>query len=74
MAITPCRHTYCDCNLEVACTNTAAISLYKKVGFRTVGHRKRYYPNGDDAWLMTWSIDAHKDHFPNGRKLAKAQP
>ena len=35
--------------LEVRPSNIAAISLYKKIGFKQVGIRKGYYPNGDQA-------------------------
>jgi [ribosomal protein S18]-alanine N-acetyltransferase len=39
--------------LEVRVTNTAARSLYQKLGFRQVGVRPRYYAdNGEDAVLM----------------------
>ncbi|MEO0694962.1 MAG: GNAT family N-acetyltransferase [Pseudomonadota bacterium] len=38
--------------LEVARNNTAATSLYLSLGFSTVGLRKRYYRNGEDAVLM----------------------
>lgn len=30
--------------LEVRPTNTAAVMLYKKLGFKEVGRRKKYYP------------------------------
>lgn len=33
--------------LEVRPSNIAAISLYKKMGFKQVGVRKGYYPNGN---------------------------
>ncbi len=33
--------------LEVRPSNIAAISLYKNMGFKQVGVRKGYYPNGD---------------------------
>ena len=39
-------------NLEVAATNTIAISLYKKFGFEQVGLRPKYY-NGVDALLYS---------------------
>ena len=38
--------------LEVAVKNTAARQLYKKFGFEVYGIRKRYYPNGDDAYVL----------------------
>lgn len=39
-------------NLEVRESNTAAQSLYKKLGFLTVGERKRYYDGVETAVLM----------------------
>ncbi len=39
--------------LEVSSTNTAAIRLYKSLGFETKGIRKHYYKNGNDA-LIQW--------------------
>ncbi len=45
-----------DCkifNLEVASTNTIAINLYKKFGFKQVGMRPKYY-DGIDALLFTF--------------------
>ena len=39
--------------LEVRGGNEAAMSLYKKLGFREVGRRKGYYSKGgEDAVLM----------------------
>ncbi len=44
--------------LEVRTTNTPAISLYEKHGFKPMGIRKGYYTNPDgtkdDAILMVW--------------------
>lgn len=43
-----------DITLEVRAGNHAAQELYKKLGFVTVGLRKKYYQdNGEDAVLMT---------------------
>lgn len=39
--------------LEVGSANPAALALYRAVGFRTAGVRRRYYSNGDDA-LIQW--------------------
>ncbi len=39
--------------LEVATSNTAAMALYRSLGFRDAGIRRRYYRNGDDA-LIQW--------------------
>ena len=38
--------------LEVAETNEAARALYTAAGFRQVGRRRRYYPDGGDALLL----------------------
>ena len=38
--------------LEVRASNSAAISLYEKLGFRRVGIRARYYDSVEDAVLM----------------------
>jgi len=41
--------------LEVRPSNTAAVSLYDKAGFNTVGSRNNYYPDGEgreDALIL----------------------
>ena len=38
--------------LEVSVRNTAALQLYKKYQFQVFGVRKRYYSNGDDAYVL----------------------
>ena len=44
--------------LEVRVTNTPAQSLYLSLGFRIIGHRRRYYPdNGEDAAVMELVFD-----------------
>lgn len=40
--------------LEVATDNTAAFGLYEKMGFKTMGTRKKYYQQKQDAYLMRW--------------------
>ena len=40
------------CFLEVAIGNCAALALYRRLGFRQVGHRRAYYPSGEDALLL----------------------
>lgn len=40
-------------NLEVKSTNIPAILLYEKIGFISVGQRKKYYKDNSDAILMT---------------------
>ena len=51
--------------LEVREHNTAAICLYQGLGFETVGHRKGYYENREDALLMTWFLAAHEGEKTN---------
>lgn len=38
--------------LEVRATNTAAINMYRKCGFRQIDLRKKYYMDGEDALVM----------------------
>ena len=39
--------------LEVRASNSSAIAMYERFGFRPVGHRRRYYhDNGEDALIM----------------------
>jgi len=38
--------------LEVASDNQAACRFYEKNGFSHMGIRKKYYANGDDAWVF----------------------
>lgn len=42
--------------LEVRAGNVPAISFYLKQGFKQVGLRKNYYPDGEDAVLMTMMV------------------
>jgi len=42
--------------LEVEKTNTGAISLYRKFGFKTTGFIKNYYGNDRDAQRMCLSL------------------
>ena len=39
--------------LEVSCSNIPAYTLYKKLGFKVVGKRNKYYGN-EDAYIMKW--------------------
>ncbi len=43
------------CLLEVKDGNTTAIQLYSKLGFREVGRRENYYPDGKACVLMLMS-------------------
>lgn len=44
-------------NLEVRTKNKKAIELYQKFGFKIATTRKKYYANGDDAYLMMKGFD-----------------
>lgn len=43
--------------LEVRESNVNAISFYKKHGFSSVGVRKKYYPDGENAIIMSYLND-----------------
>lgn len=50
--------------LEVRPTNRSAIELYERLGFRSCGLRKGYYPdNGEDALIM-WKGDPEAAGVP----------
>ena len=54
--------------LEVAASNAAALALYRRLGFSTLGKRRRYYRNGDDAllqWLDLSIVKARTDNRPD---------
>lgn len=42
--------------LQTSVNNAAAIALYEALSFVTVKRLRRYYPNGDDAYLMTLDL------------------
>ena len=50
-------------------SNTGAIDLYERFGFRAAGRRKRYYQdNGEDAvimWRTTATLAGSLDDVPN---------
>lgn len=53
-----CREHCRRATLEVRATNEAACGLYRKLGFRQVGQRSRFYVNPvDDALLMEKSLE-----------------
>ncbi len=43
--------------LEVRENNTAAIALYKKIGFKQTTIRKKYYRNGDNAKIFILQLN-----------------
>lgn len=42
--------------LEVRVGNTGAIALYERSGFSKIAVRKRYYADGEDAYVYRWYI------------------
>ena len=43
--------------LEVRVSNTSAIKLYEKIGFKTLRIRKKYYSDtGEDAYVMMYEL------------------
>ena len=39
-------------HLEVRAANAEALAFYEHFGFRALGRRRRYYPDGEDALLL----------------------
>lgn len=51
------REVACEfMTLEVRQSNEAALNLYKKMGFIQVNISKGYYPDGEDAIVMTLAL------------------
>ncbi len=46
--------------LEVKSSNLPAISLYKKVGFKENGYRRKYFKDGSDAKLFFMGLENKK--------------
>ncbi len=60
--------TACDrglerATLEVRASNSAAISLYQKFGFKTAGRRRRYYKDSDEDALILWLGNLQQPQF-----------
>ncbi len=48
--------------LEVRVSNTSAIKLYQKIGFKTLRIRKKYYSDtGEDAYVMMYELESGKE-------------
>ena len=48
---------YPNINLEVRVSNVKANCFISKFGFKNVAVRKRYYSNGEDAYLMIKELE-----------------
>jgi len=51
--------------LEVRVSNIPAIKLYEKIGMRIIGRIKRYYADGEDAYIMAALMDDVIDFAEN---------
>lgn len=49
--------------LEVRVSNSPAISLYEKYGFKSLGTRKAYYQNNNEDALIMWTENMFYDKF-----------
>ena len=49
--------------LEVRVSNTPAISLYEKYGFKSLGTRKGYYQDNNEDALIMWTENIFYDKF-----------
>lgn len=49
--------------LEVRASNTPAIGLYEKYGFKSLGTRKGYYQNNNEDALIMWTENIFWDKF-----------
>lgn len=49
--------------LEVRVSNEAAIKLYEKYGFKSLGTRKGYYQNNNEDALIMWTENIFWDKF-----------
>jgi len=49
--------------LEVRVSNIAAIKLYEKYGFKSLGTRKGYYQNNNEDALIMWTENIFWDKF-----------
>lgn len=52
--------------LEVRVSNTPAISLYEKYGFKSLGARKGYYQDNNEDALIMWTENIFYDKFKSG--------
>lgn len=57
IAFAACRSLGCSgAVLEVSARNEQAAALYTRMGFQSVGRRKRYYDDGSDAVIMSSTL------------------
>lgn len=49
--------------LEVRTSNTSAIKLYEKFGFKSLGKRKNYYQDNNEDALIMWTNNIFDEDF-----------
>lgn len=59
--------------LEVRVSNEAAIGLYEKYGFHSLGTRKGYYQDNNEDALIMWTENIFYDKFKENYKEKFAQ-
>lgn len=59
--------------LEVRESNIAAISLYDKFGFSTIGTRKKYYQDNNEDALIMFTENIWYDKFKSNYKKLKEE-
>ena len=63
--------------LEVRVSNTAAITLYEKYGFKSLGVRKGYYQDNNEDALIMWTenifYDKFKSEYEQNARLLKGK-
>ena len=52
--------------LEVRVSNAAAIALYESKGYKKLHVRKKYYPDGEDAFVMSKRLFAAESNAEEG--------
>ncbi len=57
--------------LEVRVSNTPAINLYEKYGFKSLGVRKGYYQNNNEDALIMWTENIFYDKFKSNYEKVK---
>lgn len=55
--------------LEVRISNTPAINLYTKYGFKSFGTRKKYYQDNNEDALIMWTKNIFYEEFKNNYEM-----
>ena len=50
-------------HLEVRKGNRSAIFFYERMGFQRFSEIKRYYPDGEDAWVLTRQAESSHSEY-----------